>query len=34
MTIRIYEKLASEKVTDTTWNIGPYLSAFWQRIFF
>ena len=22
MTIGIYEKLASEKVTDTTWNIG------------
>ena len=34
MTIGIYEKLASEKVTDTTWNIGPDLSAFWQRIFF
>ena len=28
MTIGIYEKLASEKVTDTTWNIGPDLSAF------
>ena len=23
MTIGVYEKLASEKVTDTTWNIGP-----------
>ena len=28
MTIEIYEKLASEKVTDTTWNIGPDLSVF------
>ena len=26
--IGIYEKLASEKVTDTTWNIGPDLSVF------
>ena len=34
MTIGIYEKLASEKVTDTTWNIGPDFSAFLQRIFF
>ena len=34
MTIGLYEKLASEKVTDTTWNIGPDLSAFLQRIFF
>ena len=32
MEIGIYEKLASEKVTDTTWNIGPDLSAFWQII--
>ena len=28
MTIGIYEKLASEKVTDTTWNIGPELNVF------
>ena len=28
MTIGIYEKFASEKVTDTTWNLGPDLSAF------
>ena len=34
MTIGIYEKLASEKVTDTTWNIGQDLSAFWQGIYF
>ena len=35
MTIGIYEKLASEKVTDTTWNIGPDYSTctFLQRIF-
>ena len=31
MTIEIYEKLESEKVTDTTWNIGPDFSAFWQK---
>ena len=31
MTIGIHEKLASEKVTATTWNIGPDLRAFWQR---
>ena len=30
MTIGIYEKLASEKVTDTTWNIGPYMEH-WTR---
>ena len=34
MTIGIFVKLASEKVTDTTWNIGPDLSAFWQRMIF
>ena len=28
VTIGIYEKLASEKVTGATWNIGPDLSAF------
>ena len=28
MTFGIYEKLASAKVTDTTWNIGPDLSTF------
>ena len=34
LTIGIYENLTSEKVTDTTWNIGLDLSAFRQRIFF
>ena len=34
MTTGIYEKLASEKVTDTTWNIGPDLSAFDKEYFF
>ena len=36
MTIGLYEQFASEKVTDTTctWNIGPDLTAFCQRIFF
>ena len=27
MTIKIFEELASEKVSDTTWNIEPDLSA-------
>ena len=33
MTIGIYEKLAPEKVTDITWNIGPDLSEFHKEYF-
>ena len=33
MTIGIYDKLASGKVTDTTWNIGPVKVHFDKEYF-